>query len=109
GYQLLPIPVRLDGGVPPAGPPARLRNRSLAAIAFGLVALTGVAAVQFRPDRQETSAEHSPRIAVLPFDNLSSDPSDAYIARGISEMVLSRLAATRGLTVIARDSALIGS
>ena len=109
GYQLLPIPVRLDVGALPAQPPARQRHRSLAAIAFGLLALTGVAAVQFRPDRQETSAEHSPRIAVLPFDNLSSDPSDAYIARGISEMVLSRLAATRGLTVIARDSALIGA
>jgi TolB-like protein/DNA-binding winged helix-turn-helix (wHTH) protein/tetratricopeptide (TPR) repeat protein len=44
-------------------------------------------------------------VAVLPFENLSADPGDAYIAQGLPEMTLSRLASVQGLTVIARESA----
>ena len=44
-------------------------------------------------------------VAVLPFENLSADPTDAYIAQGVPEMTLSRLAAIQGVTVIARESA----
>lgn len=44
-------------------------------------------------------------VAVLPFENLSPDPADAFIALAIPESTLDRLAALRGLTVIARDSA----
>jgi TolB-like protein len=61
------------------------------------------------PSASETAAKASVRVAVLPFDDLSSDPADAYIARSIPEMVLNRLSTVRGLTVIARDSALMGS
>ena len=45
-----------------------------------------------------------PAIAVLPFDNLSSDPEQEYFADGIAEDVLTRLAMWRWLPVIARNS-----
>ena len=43
-------------------------------------------------------------VAVLPFDNLSPRPDDAYLGLALPEMILNRLATVRGLTVIARDS-----
>ena len=43
-------------------------------------------------------------IAVLPFENLSPDPNNAYFAAGIHEEVLNHLAKIRDLTVIARTT-----
>lgn len=43
-------------------------------------------------------------IAVLPFENLSQEKSDAYIAEGIQGEILTRLAAMRDLKVISRSS-----
>jgi TolB-like protein/Tfp pilus assembly protein PilF len=43
-------------------------------------------------------------IAVLPFQNLSSDPDNAYFADGIQEEVLTRLAKIGDLKVISRTS-----
>ncbi|MFT5511269.1 MAG: TolB-like protein, partial [Hyphomicrobiaceae bacterium] len=43
-------------------------------------------------------------IAVLPFENLSPDPDDAYFAAGVHDEILSKLAKLRELTVIARAS-----
>ena len=45
-------------------------------------------------------------VAVLRFRNLSPDPQDAYLAAGVPEMILDRLATVAGLTVIASGSAL---
>jgi TolB-like protein len=43
-------------------------------------------------------------IAVLPFDNLSSDPEQEYLADGMVEEIITGLARIRWLTVIARNS-----
>src|SRR5437763_6366418 len=43
-------------------------------------------------------------IAVLPFDNLSRDPENAYFAEGIQEEILTRLAKIGELKVISRAS-----
>jgi TolB-like protein/class 3 adenylate cyclase len=43
-------------------------------------------------------------IAVLPFDNLSSDPEQGYFADGMVEEIITGLARIRWLTVIARNS-----
>jgi TolB-like protein/Tfp pilus assembly protein PilF len=43
-------------------------------------------------------------VAVLPFQNLSSDPDNAYFADGIQEEVLTRLAKIADLKVISRNS-----
>ena len=43
-------------------------------------------------------------IAVLPFDNLSRDPDNAYFAEGIQDEILTRLAKIGALKVISRSS-----
>jgi TolB-like protein/Tfp pilus assembly protein PilF len=43
-------------------------------------------------------------VAVLPFENLSRDPDNAYFAEGIHEEILTRLASIAGLKVISRTS-----
>ncbi len=43
-------------------------------------------------------------IAVLPFDNLSRDPDNAYFAEGIQDEILARLAKIADLKVISRTS-----
>jgi TolB-like protein/Flp pilus assembly protein TadD len=43
-------------------------------------------------------------IAVLPFENLSSDPNNPYLADGIQEEILTRLADIADLKVISRTS-----
>jgi serine/threonine protein kinase/predicted Zn-dependent protease len=43
-------------------------------------------------------------VAVLPFENLSGDPGNAYFADGIHEEILTRLASIAGLKVISRTS-----
>jgi TolB-like protein/DNA-binding winged helix-turn-helix (wHTH) protein/Tfp pilus assembly protein PilF len=43
-------------------------------------------------------------VAVLPFDNISADAADAYLAQGLPEMILNRLSRIDGLSVIARNS-----
>src|SRR5437667_5163792 len=55
--------------------------------------------------RQSGSAELPAKsIAVLPFDNLSRDPDNAYFADGIQEEILTRLAKIADLKVISRTS-----
>ncbi|MCP5200682.1 MAG: hypothetical protein H6977_11765 [Gammaproteobacteria bacterium] len=43
-------------------------------------------------------------IAVLPFDNLSPDPEQAFFADGLAEDLITRLSAWRAFPVIARNS-----
>src|SRR5438874_1151147 len=61
---------------------------------FGLSQKTSVA----------TSAIPEKSIAVLPFENLSRDPDNAYFADGIQDEILTRLAKIADLKVISRTS-----
>jgi TolB-like protein len=45
-------------------------------------------------------------VAVLPFDNLSTDPERAYFAAGIHEEILNHLAKIRSLSITSRTSVL---
>ena len=49
-------------------------------------------------------APANPAIAVLPFENLSGDPSQEYFSDGLAEEVLDRLGRVPGLRVIASSS-----
>lgn len=55
--------------------------------------------------KQSVPAEVSSKsIAVLPFDNLSSDKENAYFAEGIQDEIITRLAKIADLKVISRTS-----
>src|SRR5436853_1586211 len=51
-----------------------------------------------------TSELSAKSIAVLPFDNLSRDPDNAYFAEGVQDEILTRLAKVADLKVISRTS-----
>ncbi|WP_282169263.1 adenylate/guanylate cyclase domain-containing protein [Ruegeria atlantica] len=55
---------------------------------------------------QEEKTER-PSIAVLPFDNMSSDPEQEFFADGIVEDVITELSRFRNLFVIARNSTFV--
>ena len=55
------------------------------------------------PTRQKPAI--APSIVILPFDNMSSDPEQEFLADGIVEDVTTELSRFRTLTVIARNSA----
>jgi len=46
-------------------------------------------------------------VAVLPFESLSTEPNNEFLALGIAETVLHRLASLRDLTVIGRTSSFV--
>jgi adenylate cyclase len=53
---------------------------------------------------REPSLPEKPSIAVLPFDNMSGDPEQDYLADGISEDLITALSKIRWFFVIARNS-----
>jgi TolB-like protein len=55
------------------------------------------------PTRQKPAV--APSIVILPFDNMSSDPEQEFLADGIVEDVTTELSRFRTLTVIAKNSA----
>jgi serine/threonine protein kinase/Tfp pilus assembly protein PilF len=79
------------------------RNPASALLAASLVALAAAAGwIVWKSEliRQPPTTG----IAVLPFENLSPDPSNAYFANGIQEEILTRLASIADLKVISRTS-----
>jgi TolB-like protein/Tfp pilus assembly protein PilF len=86
--------------VTPARGAHRRRNLILL-IAAGVIVSTSAGFLLLpRAVRQKVDKS----VAVLPFQNLSSDPENAYFADGIQEEVLTRLAKIADLKVISRAS-----
>jgi TolB-like protein/DNA-binding winged helix-turn-helix (wHTH) protein len=54
--------------------------------------------------RNDTPAVAAKSVAVLPFDNLSSDPEQEYFSDGVTEEILNTLSGVRDLRVIGRTS-----
>ncbi len=67
-------------------------------------ALDGSATSRTRPLPPALATNAEPLLAVLAFDNLSSDPEMDFFSDGISEEILQRLSCTSKLKVIARSS-----
>ena len=75
------------------------------ALAAAIVALATIVAVrEFHSTKATPSAIPEKSIAVLPFENLSADPDNAYFAEGMQEEILTRLAKIADLKVISRTS-----
>ena len=58
----------------------------------------------FLYQRSASSSELDRAIAVLPFENLSSNADDQFLAIGIQDEILTKLASLADLKVIARTS-----
>src|SRR2546426_2748808 len=88
--------------------PARWRSpRWVGVVVLGAVALAAFAAVWHpwrRPARAVAPVADVGSVAVLPFDNLTGNPSDRYLSDGMTEEVIGQLAQVRGLKVISRTS-----
>ena len=67
-----------------------------------VIAMLVVGRLPFYRQTGESMSQKS--IAVLPFENLSRDPDNAYFADGIQEEILTRLAKIADLKVISRTS-----
>jgi TolB-like protein/Tfp pilus assembly protein PilF len=74
-------------------------------IAVLLVVIGGLVFQRLRPSaRSSTSSIPDKSVAVLPFENRSHDPDNAYFADGIQDEILTRLAKIADLKVISRTS-----
>ena len=75
-----------------------------AAISVALFFLGRYTAGSGTPRQNEAATVSAKSIAVLPFDNLSRDPDNAFFAEGVQDEILTRLAKVADLKVIARTS-----
>src|SRR6266545_1246421 len=80
------------------------RNPSTAVLVTLLVALAAGLGVMTWNRERKPAVPMPKSIAVLPFENLSGDPNNAYFADGIQEEILTRLASIADLKVISRSS-----
>ena len=101
-----PISSTASGSEPgrPLPPPRRAERKLSARVALAavLAALIALGAWYLGRDRSSDALPNS--IAVLPFENLSPDPANAYFATGLHGEILSQLAKISALNVIGQSS-----
>jgi serine/threonine protein kinase/Tfp pilus assembly protein PilF len=86
-------------------PKARSRRRRTAlATTAAALAIAGIAITIWLYQRTRSFTPIERSIAVLPFENLSSDKENAYFAEGIQDEILTRLSKIADLKVISRTS-----
>jgi adenylate cyclase len=99
----------------PAGPPASKKRSALTPLALGIAAflilIAGTAWLLLNANRPAAIASKAPAeaahlsIVVLPFTNLSGDPTQDYFADGITENLTTDLSRLSGSFVTARNTA----
>ena len=89
-------------------PEARSARLTHVALAAAAILILGASALfVFNPPRIPNAPLNpalEKSIAVLPFENLSRDPDNAYFADGVQDEILTRLASIADLKVISRTS-----
>jgi TolB-like protein/DNA-binding winged helix-turn-helix (wHTH) protein/tetratricopeptide (TPR) repeat protein len=88
--------------------PARARViRWMAAVITALVVVSAIASALLLRNRNAAPPDTAIRsLAVLPLQNLSSDPEQEYFSEGLTEELTARLASLEGVRVISRTSAM---
>ena len=123
-FEITPEGIKLESEIEPNKSIKRRTGRKIVAVTIALaVVAAGLFVYQLvRSDRRqgvEGGAPATPQseglagarpsipeksIAVLPFDNLSRDPDNAYFCEGVQDEILTRLAKVADLKVISRTS-----
>jgi TolB-like protein len=119
-FEITPEGIVRESQIDPSKSIARKTGRKIVAITVVLAVIAaGLLAFQLvgrdRWSRQSQESEGPPTaagsppippksIAVLPFDNLSRDPDNAYFCEGVQDEILTRLAKVSDLKVISRTS-----
>jgi TolB-like protein/predicted Zn-dependent protease len=117
-FEITPEGIKLEKDVDPGQSITHQTGRKLAAMTVVLAVIAaGLLLFQFirarstpmpRPAasaaRTEVATVSQKSIAVLPFENLSRDPDNAYFVDGTQDEILTRLAKISALKVISRTS-----
>ena len=86
-------------------PPSRIPGTRTWLVMGGVVILALLTVTALR-SRSHSTAPKIRSLAVLPLKNLSGDPSQEYLADGMTEALIGRLSAIHDLRVISRTSAM---
>src|SRR5215467_13417186 len=110
-FEITPEGIKLESEIEPGKSITRRTGRKIVALTIALaVVAVGLFVFQLVRSKSDTSrfpstaAITNKSIAVLPFENLSPDPANAYFADGIQDEVLSTVAKIADLKVISRTS-----
>jgi serine/threonine-protein kinase len=110
-FEITPEGIKLESEIEPNKSIARRTGRklvaltiALAVVAAGLFVYQLVRSKSDTPGSPSTATIANKSIAVLPFDNLSRDPDNAYFCEGVQDEILTRLAKVADLKVISRTS-----
>src|SRR5215510_15196625 len=109
------LPEKFKTARPTITEPQPKRSKLVFSLAIGIAALAVIAVLTslFVPGLWRSKAKWEPTealpipvksIAVLPFENLSRDPDNAYFVEGIQDEILTRLSKLADLKVISRTS-----
>jgi serine/threonine protein kinase/Flp pilus assembly protein TadD len=83
---------------------ARSRRKRFGLAAGALLVIAAIAIGTWLYQHTQRSGQMERSIAVLPFENLSDDKENAYLAEGIQDEILTRLSKIGDLRVISRGS-----
>ena len=110
-FEITPEGIKLESEVAANKSITRKTGRKIVALTIVLAVIAaGLFVFQFIRARSTSSviaagpAMTDKSIAVLPFDNLSRDPDNAYFCEGVQDEILTRLAKVADLKVISRTS-----
>jgi TolB-like protein/Flp pilus assembly protein TadD len=110
-FEITPEGIKLESEIEPNKSIARRTGRKIVAVTVAMaVVAAGLFVYQLARSRLSIPASApsaiitNKSIAVLPFDNLSDDKSNAYFTEGVQDEILTRLAKVADLKVIARTS-----
>ncbi|MEY2539294.1 MAG: eukaryotic-like serine/threonine-protein kinase [Verrucomicrobiota bacterium] len=109
-YEWTPQGLQLESEISPNESITRQTGKKLDRWIIAILALAVVLLLAdkfvLRKDAETATAlgASDKSIAVLPFDNLSRDPDNAYFAEGIQDEILTRLSKIGALKVISRSS-----